>query len=236
MQDRRNRWSLWYSYRDRKRIGDFAIYSTFIASNVLRSVKKLLIQCTIHSGTRFLRKLCSKRWWDTVSNAPATSMLKNNATLSFADPQTVCICSVSSSSAASVDLLGRPPTCVLGISWRCCSTRYLRTIQLDGKIICNLRLVMAKVFVAAGVEWVTPSFSSIFSVGTEAPSSPKHHKSYQGIVRESSSSRRSPHFISEVKKKKLTSTKIPFVKHRAEEDETWEWEEKHVTHGWRGSI
>src|SRR5438046_10758981 len=83
-----------------------------------QSVRNEHTMHTNQRGTLFCWRLSSNCMWFTVSKAP--EMSKDNTVARWSlDSQTVCVCSTSRSTAASVDLLGLFPICTSGIRLCC---------------------------------------------------------------------------------------------------------------------
>jgi hypothetical protein len=113
--------------KKRKRIGDSVepwgmpevvgrTLSSYVPSMrvVVRLVKKERIYSATHCGSLASRMLWISRSWETLSNAPEMSKLSMLATKEASFAQTVWICSVSISSAVTVDRPGLAPICVVG--------------------------------------------------------------------------------------------------------------------------
>ena len=90
--------------KKRKRTGDIGdpyripIWTGFISlifwlrvSAVSLPDRKLSTQPTIHAGIPFILRLCRRRGWDTLGNAPATSRDSREATFCLPHPKTVWI-------------------------------------------------------------------------------------------------------------------------------------------------
>jgi hypothetical protein len=121
--------------KKRKRIGDSVepwgmpdvvgrTLSSYVPSMrvLVRLVKKEQIYSATHCSSLASRTLWISRSWETFSNAPEMSKLSMLATKEASFAQTVWICSVSISSAVTVDRPDLAPIFVVG-SRLCSSAR-----------------------------------------------------------------------------------------------------------------